>query len=56
MHPLTADVSYTEHLDTTLKSGLHLKQVSEDRLTLITTFKGLRVKRLDSESWLVQAQ
>ena len=54
LHWLTADVSYTEHREITLDSGMHLKQVSEDHLTLVKTTKGLRVTRLESESRLVQ--
>ena len=54
LHWLTADVSYTEHREITLDSGLHLKQVSEDHLTLVKTLAGLRVTRLESDSRLVR--
>lgn len=54
MHWWTADVAYTEHEEMTLDTGVHLKQVSENHLTLIKTVKGLRVKRLVSDSRLEQ--
>jgi hypothetical protein len=52
LHWWTAEVSYTEHRDTTLKSALHLKTISEDRLILVKSFDGLRVRRLESEDGL----
>jgi hypothetical protein len=36
----------------TLDTGMHLKQVSENHLTLVRTIRGLRVKRLVSDSQL----
>jgi hypothetical protein len=52
LHWWTANVSYTEHRDLTLVSGLHLKQVSEDHVTLVKTLKGLRLERLESDARL----
>jgi len=54
LHWWTADVSYTEHRDTTLGSKVHVKAISEDHLTLVKTFDGLLVKKLESEGHLDQ--
>ena len=54
LHWWTAEVSYMEHRDTTLGSTLHVKTISEDRLILVETFAGVRVKRLESEDRLVR--
>jgi hypothetical protein len=51
-HWWTADISYTEHEEMTFDTGMHLKQVSENHLTLVKTLKGLRVKRLVSDTQL----
>jgi hypothetical protein len=51
-HWWTADVSYIEHEEMTLDTGMHLKQVSENHLMLVKTLRGLRVKRLVSDSQL----
>jgi hypothetical protein len=55
LHWWTAEVSYTEHEETTLDSGLHMKTEDENHLTLVKTVEGLRVRRLDSHSRLVSA-
>lgn len=52
LHWWTAEVTYTEHRDTAIGSALHLKTISDDRLILVKSFAGLRVKRLESDDRL----
>jgi hypothetical protein len=52
LHPWTAEVSYTEHRDRTLRNAMHLKTVSEDHLVLVKTFEGIRLKRLEYDERL----
>jgi hypothetical protein len=52
LHWWTANVSYTEHRDTTIGSALHLKTICDDRLILVKGFDGVHVKRLESENRL----
>jgi hypothetical protein len=50
-HWWTADVSYTEHRRAELVGGLELKTQGEDHLVLVKTLSGLRVQRLEAETW-----
>lgn len=52
LHCWTAEVSYTEHRTTGLASGLSVRTVSDDRLTLVKSFGGVLVRRLESVSRL----
>ena len=51
-HWWTADVSYTEYRSMRIAASMTLKTIGEDRMTLVKTLKGLRVKRLESQSWI----
>jgi hypothetical protein len=50
-HWWTADVSYTEHRTTSLAGGVELKTLGQDHLVLVKTLTGVRVKRLEAETW-----
>ena len=50
-HWWTADVSYTEHRRMGMVGGVELKTKGEDHLVLVKTLSGLRLERLEAESW-----
>jgi len=53
LKPWTMDVSYTEKRHTNVqRAGIELNTESEDKLTLIRTFSGVKIKYLASEAWL----
>jgi hypothetical protein len=55
LHPWTAQVSYQEDRTTTM-SKLHvaLHTQSEDELTLVQTFKGVKLRALKTKAWAVE--
>jgi hypothetical protein len=55
LHPWSADVSYTEKQSTTIQAGARSMVIateSDDKLQLVMTFSGVKIKRLESEQWL----
>jgi len=55
LHWWTAQVTYVEHWTINVGGRVTIETVSEDRVTLVKTFKGVFVKRLDSESYVENA-
>ena len=55
LHPWTVQVSYKEDRTTTM-SKLHvsLHTQSEDELTLVQTFQGVKLRALKTRAWEVQ--
>jgi len=55
LHPWTAHVSYQEDRTTTMsKLNVSLHTQSEDELTLVQTFQGVKLRELKTRSWEVQ--
>lgn len=55
LHPWTANVSYAEDRTTTMtRVGVTLKSRSEDKLTLVQTLRGVRLRKLESHAWLAE--
>ncbi len=52
LHPWSAEVSYTEYRTTVLASGPNIKTISNDRIALVKSLKGVLVRRLESVSRL----
>jgi hypothetical protein len=55
LHPLTAEVTYNEKQAATIQAGgrsITIKTESDDKLLLVTTISGVKIKRMESESWL----
>jgi hypothetical protein len=53
LKPWTAEISYTEKRHTNMqRAGLQISTESDDKLTLIRTFSGVKITRLESEAWL----
>lgn len=50
-HWWTADVSYAEHRRALLVGGVEVKTQGDDHLVLVKTLSGLRVQRLEAETW-----
>jgi hypothetical protein len=50
LHPWSAEVSYTEHRTTLVPSHGTIKTVSNDRIALVKSLKGVLIKRLESVS------
>jgi hypothetical protein len=52
LHPWTSEVSYNESRSMTLQGlNLTLNTVSEDSVTLVQTFSGVKVRRIKAEVW-----
>jgi hypothetical protein len=55
LHPWTAQVSYNEDRITTFSlANQSLHTQGEDKLTLVQTLRGVRLKHLESRTWLVK--
>jgi hypothetical protein len=55
LHPWTAQVSYKEDRTTTMsKLNVSLHTQSEDELTLVQTFQGVKLRALRTRAWEVQ--
>lgn len=49
LHPWTADLSYTERRALSMAGGaVQMSVIGEDRLTLVKTFGGVKIRRLQS--------
>jgi len=52
LHPWTAEVSYTESMTMTIpRANVTIKTESDDKLVLVRTFSGVKIRRLESEIW-----
>jgi len=52
LHPWTADVTYTERRSISIQGlGIQINTVSEDELTLVKTWAGVKIRRLESAAW-----
>ena len=55
MHPWTSRVTYTEDQDITIRgANVTLKTTSDDKITLVQTFGGVKVLKIDAEMWLAE--
>ena len=57
LHPWTADVRYTERRSMSMPAaGLQLNTIGEDSLTLVKTFGGVKILRLDAKTWAERSE
>ena len=54
LHPWTSEVSYVEERNLTIAGAVSLNTVSEDTITLVQTFSGVKLLKLDSQAFLAE--
>lgn len=55
LHPWTSQVSYTEDQDITIRgANVTLKTTSDDKVTLVQTFTGVKLLKIDAEMWVAE--
>jgi hypothetical protein len=55
LHPWTAQVRYRERRTTTMsRVNVTLDTASEDRMTLVQTIRGVKLRSLESKAWIVE--
>lgn len=55
MHPWTSRVTYTEDQDISIRgANVTLKTTSDDKITLVQTFTGVKLLKLDAEVWVAE--
>jgi hypothetical protein len=56
LHPWTADVSYTEFRTMSIpRAGVKIETESDDKLTLVRTLSGVKIRRVESETFAAEA-
>jgi hypothetical protein len=55
LQPWTAHISYNEQRTTTMaRVNVTLNTASEDRMTLVQTIRGVKLRSLESKAWIVE--
>lgn len=55
LHPWTSEVSYTEDRSMTIRgANLRINTTSDNTITLVQTFSGVKLRKLAAEAWVAE--
>lgn len=55
LHPWTSEVSYTEDRTMSIRgANVRISTTSENTMTLVHTFSGVKMRRIESEVWMAE--